>query len=74
MSGYDVEAAMVRSLAGYRCFGCGGVLVGYHWCPCCWQLVHPGCECASWRGRRMVRDRVVVGEIPDVGKQEERRA
>lgn len=51
-----IEQAIARSLVQHRCFGCGGVLVVFHICSCCAQLVHPGCECAArWtRGARLV--------------------
>ena len=44
VSGRRGDAALVRDLAAHRCFQCGGVLLVYHLCPCCVQLVHPGCE------------------------------
>jgi hypothetical protein len=48
VAGYgDVDQAIKRSLMQSRCFRCGGVLLVYHLCPCCLQLVHPGCECGS---------------------------
>ena len=41
-----VDRALARSLAQHGCFHCGGALLVWHLCPCCLQLVHPGCECA----------------------------
>lgn len=44
MVGGGMDRALARVLAQHRCFACGGVLVVFHLCPCCLQLVHPGCE------------------------------
>lgn len=63
-----VEQAMRRVLMQHRCFGCGGMVQVYHLCPCCLQLVHPGCECVSpvtFVGYR------AAGEVREMIQQEE---
>ena len=66
-----VEQAIARSLMQHRCLGCGGALTVLHWCPCCLQLVHPGCECVSCGVRLGVRP-VGAGVSMEVQQKEER--
>lgn len=74
MSGHGdmLVQAFERSLMQHRCFGCGGVLTVFHLCPCCGQLVHPGCECAS-RWVRLGAGSVGVEPVPGEFQQEEGR-
>lgn len=68
-SGFD--RALQRSLMQYRCFGCGGVLLVYHLCPCCLQLVHPGCECGARVVHQGTHSAVETQVIVRVQREEE---
>lgn len=62
-----IDWALARSLAQHGCFHCGGTLLVWHLCPCCLQLVHPGCECAVEQQAVCVEgaavDKTVIGDM-----------